>query len=374
MYRQFGITLMVTHACNLRCTYCYAGAKPDRSMSIATGCRAIDRAIASLRSGGSLELGFCGGEPLLEASLIEALIGYARRRTRASGVGLSLALTTNGTVTGPEAWSVMMMPELELAISCDGLPEIHNRHRRTVDGESSAERVLNTISRLVAASRGFYVVTVVRPDTVDSLPANIAFLERCGVRSICPSLDVWARWSKADIRRLRRAVAQCARLWRLGLPRLSVTWFDERAGILAGVERPATPRCGFGDGEVAVAPSGRLYPCERLISDDADDNRMAFARHVEDDVDFLELPRWPGRCHSACDACAIRTECSTTCRCENYIRTGDVSKPDGLLCAFNQACLSETARNLNGTSSPSMSPESRGEHHDRRRTHCRARG
>jgi uncharacterized protein len=366
MYRRFGVTLMLTHACNLRCTYCYTGAKYDRSMPFAMGRGAIDRAVASLSPGGSLELGFFGGEPLLEAALIKALVAHTRRRTRALGMDLSLAVTTNGTVTGPEAWSVMMMPELELSISCDGLPDVHDRHRLTADGRGTAERVLATIRRLVVASRDFRVVTVVRPDTMDSLPDSIAFLQGHGVRGVCPCLDVWARWSTADISRLERIVARCARLWRLGLPHLNVTWFDEKAGLLAGVDGPATPRCGFGDGEIAVAPSGRLYPCERLIGDDTGDNRMALPGHVLDGVDFLDVPRSPRRSHPACDACTMRSECSTTCRCGNYIRTGDVSRPDGLLCAFNQACLSETARSLNGPIPTSSLPGSVGEHHDKR--------
>ena len=74
MYTRFGLTLMVTHACNLRCTYCYGGEKFNRSLPVSLGIRAIDRAIASIQDGGLLELGFFGGEPLLEASLIHRVI------------------------------------------------------------------------------------------------------------------------------------------------------------------------------------------------------------------------------------------------------------------------------------------------------------
>ena len=36
--------------------------------------------------------------------------------------------------------------------------------------------------------------------------------------------------------------------------------------------------------------------------------------------------------------------CSTFCRCSNYVRTGNTRRPDLLLCAWNQACLNETAK------------------------------
>ena len=63
MYDGFGLVLMVTHACNLRCSYCYTGDKFNRKMPPLVGQRAISRALASTRAGGTLELGFFGGEP-----------------------------------------------------------------------------------------------------------------------------------------------------------------------------------------------------------------------------------------------------------------------------------------------------------------------
>jgi sulfatase maturation enzyme AslB (radical SAM superfamily) len=55
MYARYGLVLMVTHGCNLRCDYCYQGAKPERRMAEAVGRKAIDRAVASLDRGGTLE-------------------------------------------------------------------------------------------------------------------------------------------------------------------------------------------------------------------------------------------------------------------------------------------------------------------------------
>src|SRR4051812_20436640 len=107
MYQRFSLVLMVNHACNLRCTYCYTGAKVQRPMPEAVGTTAIDRALASLAPGGTLQLGFFGGEPLIEAPLVQRLIAHARRRGAAANCGVELSLTTNGTQASDEAWSVM---------------------------------------------------------------------------------------------------------------------------------------------------------------------------------------------------------------------------------------------------------------------------
>jgi uncharacterized protein len=337
---------MVTHACNLRCTYCYAGAKSARAMPDDVATKAIDRALASVEQGGVLELGFFGGEPLLEAALISRLLGYARERARARRVKLSAGLTTNGTVWTADAWSVMSRPDVDLAVSHDGLPEVHNRHRRHADGAGSSARVIATMRRLCAIGKEFRVVMVVRPDNVPLLSAGVLFLRALGVRCIEPSLDLWARWTPDDVRQLEGAVGRCARIWRDGLPEFSVSWFDQKAAHLARVPMADTARCGFGEGEVAVAPSGRLYPCERLIGADEDGNLMRLPGHVFDSDDFLQLDA-PPPCRSVeCAGCAVRAMCNTDCRCSNYVRTGDATRPDGLLCALNRACLREAAKVL----------------------------
>ncbi|MBN1492408.1 MAG: radical SAM protein [Phycisphaerae bacterium] len=348
MYPRFGLTLTVTGACNLRCSYCYARTTPDSAMPREIGCTAIDRAVASLAPGGTLELGFFGGEPLLRADFVQAMMDYAQARTEAAGMALALSLTTNGTVTTPPAWAIMTRPDLSLAVSCDGLPETHDRHRRFANGDGSATTVVETIQRLVGAGKDFQVVMVVRPDTLDALPAGIRFLRELGVRHIDPSLDLWTQWTADDMAALERVVGCCAELWRAGLPDASIGWFDEKAAKLARVPTTPTARCSFGHGEVAVAPSGRLYPCERLIGDDAVDHPMAMSGHALDGDDFLRDSGAGQRCADACQACAMETMCNTFCRCSNYVRTGDVRRPDRLLCVWNQACLEATAKAMNG--------------------------
>ena len=71
------VTLCLTHACNLRCDYCYAGPKSARRMSWDTARNAIDFTLARtleqaerLKCQPVCQLGFFGGEPLLEWDLL----------------------------------------------------------------------------------------------------------------------------------------------------------------------------------------------------------------------------------------------------------------------------------------------------------------
>ena len=150
-YECFHLVLTVTHRCNLRCSYCYMGRQSPRSMTPEIGEAAIRRAVRSVRPGGVLELSFFGGEPLLEAELIEGLAEYARQAARAAEIRLRPGVTTNGTQSAGKAWDVMLREDLDVCVSHDGLPEAHNRCRRLPDGSGDALQVLGTINRLQAA-------------------------------------------------------------------------------------------------------------------------------------------------------------------------------------------------------------------------------
>ncbi len=330
MYPTFTLVLMVNHACNLRCSYCYTGAKFSRAMPVRVAWAAVDRALASLRPQGRLDLGFFGGEPLLEAALVSSTVSYAEDRTAERGLRLACSLTTNGSCADPAAWAVMTHPLVDLSVSHDGLPAVHDRHRVARDGGATSAAVERTLRRLVDAGRDFNVVMVVRPETAARLPEGIAYLRDLGVRRIEPSLDLWTPWPPEAIGALESSISRCAEVWRDGLPGFALNWFDEALARLAGVPVDADARCGFGVGQIAVAPSGRLYPCERLIGEDQPGHPMSLPGTALEGDDF----------HSTSPV----RPCGGSCPCSNYVRTGHPERPDELIRALDRACLRETAR------------------------------
>ena len=344
---QFRLTLMVNHACNLRCTYCYTGAKFHSPMSWSVGVVAIERALRTVSPGGRLQLGFFGGEPLLETVRILEWMNYARTQAAADGKIVRFSLTTNGTLTHDQAWSVMTTNDLDLAVSCDGIPKAHDAHRVDSVGAGSAARVEATLRRLVEAGRPFRVNAVLRPDTLESVPAGLVYFHGLGIRQIDLSLDLWTTWTAADGRRLEQAIDRAADLWRQWLPEFSLNWFDAKVAALARVAKTEEQvLCGFGETEVAVAPSGRLYPCERLIGEDRSDQPQRLPGHVLDGRDTLGTPPPDFASCAVCSSCLMAGACDTYCRCSNFVRTGDVNRPDGLLCLLNKAAARAVSRVL----------------------------
>ena len=79
---------------------------------------------------------------------------------------------------------------------------------------------------------------------------------------------------------------------------------------------------------------------------------MRLPGHVLGGDDSCPCPPRPCRVAEPCAACAVAPLCSSSCscgsgcRCSNYVRTGDVCRPDGLLCALDHACLRESVKVL----------------------------
>ena len=79
------VTFIVTHQCNLRCTYCYETHKSDRKMDLETAKRCVDLLFAedarnselvNDRDAHGLIIEFIGGEPFLEIDLIDQTMTY----------------------------------------------------------------------------------------------------------------------------------------------------------------------------------------------------------------------------------------------------------------------------------------------------------
>ncbi len=339
MTGDFTLTLVLTHACDLACTYCSAGPKDSRRLDERTGRRAIERAVASRREGGRLELGFFGGEPLLEWPLARRLLAFARERAP-----VDAALTTNGTHLDDRVARELVEDDVDVTLSIDGLSEVHDAERRFAGGRGSHAVAMAAFDRLAALGRKPRVLSVVRPRNVGRLAEGVRSLVDAGATVLQPSLDYHARWTLDDVGRLEDAVFALGQLYAERFPDLSIGWLDTKVALLGGL-LAAPIACGFGRGEVAVAPSGRIYPCERLVRDDRD-TRFVIGHVNESEDPFRDHAASCAPGDASCGGCAARPLCSSACACANLARTATVDRPDGLVCALEQACLAAARRTL----------------------------
>jgi len=148
---QTSVTLFLTTACNLRCTYCYAAAgdTSTKIMTLETAKYGIDFVVKNALQNKmpGFEVNFHGGgEPTVNWQTLTGAIDYARKIASKFDLNLAAYSATNGLLSKYKIdW---ILSNLQGAsISFDGLPSVHDKHRRTPSGKGSSERVINTLLR-----------------------------------------------------------------------------------------------------------------------------------------------------------------------------------------------------------------------------------
>ena len=132
------LCLHVSHACDLTCSYCFAGQGrfngPAALMSLDVGKRAIDFLVENSGSRHNLEVDFFGGEPLLNFDVVKDIVTYARSIEEASNKNFRFTLTTNGMGITDEVIDFCNRECHNVVLSLDGRKEVHDRERRTAGG------------------------------------------------------------------------------------------------------------------------------------------------------------------------------------------------------------------------------------------------
>ncbi|MBI4297861.1 MAG: radical SAM protein [Chloroflexi bacterium] len=127
----------VTRRCNLSCPHCYlnAGLPAERELTTQEGLRLVDEMAAI----GTRMLILSGGEPLLRSDLFQIA-------ARASGVGMSVVLGSNGTLLSLEVARHLSAAGVKgVGISLDSLtPERHDAFRGVAGAWKAALKGLDS--------------------------------------------------------------------------------------------------------------------------------------------------------------------------------------------------------------------------------------
>lgn len=332
--RPFHLSLTLTHACNLACTYCCMGEHHVRAMPRATAERALTLAAerASSETGGRLDVGFFGGEPLLEWDTLTATATKARGLP---GLTTRLQVTTNGTLVDRERAKTLSALGVRTTVSLDGARASHDatRPRAGLGKRSSHDAVLRGIEALAEVGLFDDVVRVVSPDNVRSLRSDVAYLASLGPRTIHVVVAYDAPFTDADLEawelELEGLAQDHVERYPRGGPRMPL--FEDKIAAAVNGGLGDGEGCSVGRWNVAVAPSGRLYPCDKLVGEDGPRESSRVVGHLDEGiVPSRRLPR--GSCAAECGACAERPRCGSTCACANLAETSASDLPGPTQC------------------------------------------
>lgn len=266
------LTITTTMDCNLGCYYCYeerSGAK----LELADVASIVDLARQAVESSGnrSLHVDWYGGEPLLNAGLIDAASVALQDYCARANIKYVASIISNGTAWPDDVTDFIARHRLrQVQISFDGLSANHNKRRRYRRGRGpgdSFSKAVDLVDELVQCTRVDIRFNIDRGNQEDILPF-IDFAEQRGWFSApFPAVFQPARLSSysgssAFMRRHELTLEDFDALRASVRNRLEDTGRIEESELPDGILRPKTSVCAaLATNSVVIGAEGRTYRC-----------------------------------------------------------------------------------------------------------------
>jgi uncharacterized protein len=347
------LCLHVSHDCNLRCRYCFAGAGSfggeREQMSFETGKKAIDLLLRESGSHQQLEVDFFGGEPLLNHEVVRQLVEYSRDTAVQANKEIHFTLTTNGLELNDAARKFLTDNQISLVLSLDGRPEINDQMR----GQGSYGRALPNMLALLKErdGRNYYLRGTYTADNLDFFE-DVKHLYTLGFRELSLEPVVACEGSyRLTEAHLEAIKAEYEKLAEYYLERQQAgagfRFFHFEIDLEHGpclVKR--LTGCGAGFDYFAVTPAGALYPCHQFVGREeflmGDVENGVYRAELRQKFGLATLYRKKG-----CWNCWSRFFCSGGCHANAHLINKSIYKPDPIGCELQRKRL-ECALALKG--------------------------
>jgi len=334
-------TLAITMRCNLSCDYCYID-KQASIMTLSTAKRAIDFIFEGASEEEKIEIGFFGGEPLLEFELIRDITDVIQNHPSFRPDQTTVSVTSNGTIYPEEIEEFLLDRKLVLCISCDGPPHIQNKYRHFPDRSGSSAMVERNLKQALEVFPLIPVNAVYSPENISSLPLVLDYLCDLGVRNIYLNPNISARWTKEQVNILPNIfeiIGQKYMDFYLRKEPKFINLIDSKVTVILRGGYQPSEKCHIGKGEFAFAPSGNIYPCEKLIgSDDGITHCLGNInnRHYLSEQCHIKSSE---ATNAECQTCSLKDYCIHWCACMNYFGSGKYNIVSPFICASEKAAL-----------------------------------
>lgn len=338
--------LNISHLCNLRCKYCFAGDgsynTAEQNMSLQTAKNAIDFLIKKSDDRVNLEVDFFGGEPLLNMGVVIDTVKYARAKEKEFNKNFRFTITTNAYALTPEIMEFLDKEMYNVVLSIDGRESVHNTVRRTAGGKDSFEVALKNSLEFakIRGDRQYYVrgtFTDKNKDfTKDALALHDYGFDMISLEPVVLPDGHELAIKEQDIPMLCKEYEVLAKEYLTR--RANGKWFSFfhfNMDIYNGpCEHKRVASCGAGTEYIAVTPSGTMYPCHQFAGN---------SKYVVGDVNkntyenIIPLNFWAHnniRAKSECSKCWAKYFCSGGCAANAVNFNKAITKPHAISCAL----------------------------------------
>ena len=322
------VSIWITDNCNMNCDYCYVGEKGKRNMPLSF----IEKIILFINrqqplSGTELlYIKFFGGEPLMNFGFIKQLMSAIQMQKYNFPVRYSI--TTNGTLFNSEIISYMVTNSIDCSISMDGLPEIHDKHRKMKNGKGSWKIIRENMKSLRKQGLDVTARMTCTSYTADCLLDSVKFLVKEGFRNIQAVPDYFdAGWDDECFKGLSKQY-NLVKEYGKKHPELNIT-----IGISEKNARKGNTGCGGGISTFSINVDGDIFPCTYAVA--FPKFKIGDIFHIEDYQPSDFTVKREDR--KDCKGCRYFQICiSGRCIFLNYKITGDFYRPGDFFCSYQK--------------------------------------
>lgn len=314
--------LMITHACNLNCSYCYESHKTNSYMSTEQAKQIIvneAEMVANSPEYDELQIDFMGGEPLMNFTLIKNIVEWLE--TDVISVPWICFATTNATLLDDKrkGWFREHSKSICLGASYDGTGNMQSTNRGTGRYDIDLD--------FFHATWPFesFQMTISK-ETLPHLAEGVLHVQKKGY-DLHASLAQGVDWDINDAILYRK---QLSLLKDVYLKDCSLTPLNRLTRFVDVFNNPSTEKkqiidCGSGHNMVTYDINGKTYGCHMFSTVVLGDNAIGSNDIDWDDPNLMV--------DSYCESCVLRRFCPT-CPGFNYRYRGSLAKRDKRWCSL----------------------------------------
>jgi uncharacterized protein len=337
------LMLFTTNKCNLTCSYCYERATDlcnTKEMNLATLKDTIVYFLENFSHPKVINIVFFGGEPLLNISFIKNSMELFNDFANKYNVRFSYGLTTNGTVFNDEVLELLLHNNIRIQVSIDGPENIHNSHRKFLNGQGSYENVVANVKKLSEYFDVSARVTITDYDI--DLIKMYEELENKGfsrVKIECAS-DKSLKENSNELNSFSKRLRIFAQYFIDNIKHRKIIYFTDFLTHLKNLHfgnKPSSFPCQTGVSKYAIATDGSIYFCHRFNNiPEYKWGDVYNGLENEKRINFLSNHQFSVRANEKCNSCWALRACGGTCYHASYTECGDTNLISNSYCEFRK--------------------------------------
>lgn len=357
----WGVTLVVSHRCNLACVYCFsevghstASLESERMLAM------VDHTLARRPPSRQKKfvVNFFGGEPTLAMDDIKRVVEHTERACAEAGVEAAFKMVTNGTADR-SVLEYLAEHRFMLTVSMDATPERQSGQRLYGRG-FSVDQTIDSIRYLVDAGVSPRVRSTITGETVEHMDETVDFFASLGVNFV--HFEPVGPAGTTTAGRLSRYTAPSAEQYAANMLRALDTARAAKVGVFGYayqhlLSSPPQSYCEPMSGNEfyqVLNANGELIMCPEM-QDPARTREYghAIGKVTGRNAVFVDLLRKEeiGRQATplqapSCQTCYARDICKSGCPSRNIQATGDLTKLDPYSCKVAKRVCDDVLRRM----------------------------